>query len=274
MVISKREGRIITSMKRGYVHLWRKLWDHPVWREDRVFSRAEAWIDIIMWANGMDKEIIFDGKPFLIKRGQLLSSQRKLASRWHWGKTKTRDFLKYLQKHDHSIELISDHKKTLITLLNYELYNPLSNVEATTENDTQATTERPLKDHRQATTKKVKRKGSKNLSKEYFDFVDLLIEKMLQNDEKAKVPTTDKKRENWANDFRLLIEEDKRPPEEVRKILIWCQDDGFWQGNILSAAKFRKQYPALRLGMKGKQGVSKLDPAELTRKEMSKDDSN
>ena len=35
-------------MDRGYFPLWRKFQDHAFWIEPRVFSKAEAWIDILM----------------------------------------------------------------------------------------------------------------------------------------------------------------------------------------------------------------------------------
>lgn len=119
-----------------------------------------------------------------------------------------------------------------------------------------------------ALQKKRKKTIQKILNKEYFDLVDLLIEKMLQNDPKAKVPNTEKKRNDWANNFRLLIENDKRPLQEAKDVLSWCQDDSFWRANILSAGTFRKKYPKLRLQMGAKQKPYKPDPAELTRKEM------
>ena len=143
-------------MNLGYIKLHRKIWDHPFWREKRKFSRAEAWIDLILMANGKDKEVIFDGRPILIKRGQLLTSQRQLAARWRWSKTKTADFLKISSKHDHLIEIISDRKKSIITILKYYKYNPLPDDEKTTEFEAKKTTERPQKDHRLVPNNKVK----------------------------------------------------------------------------------------------------------------------
>lgn len=131
------------GMEKGYFRLWRKFWDGPLWGERRNFSRAEGWIDLLMHANGKDKRVIFDGKPLLIKRGQFLSSERKLAERWGWSKTKTRLFLFYLQNSDHSIRVISDHKKSIITIVNYDTYNPPPQRKKTTETDTKKTTERP-----------------------------------------------------------------------------------------------------------------------------------
>jgi len=87
------------------------------------------------------------------------------------------------------------------------------------------------------------------ISPEFFSLMDLLIEKMKENDPKAKIPKTQKQREKWANDFRLLVEKDKRPIEEIKGVLEWCQADSFWRTNILSTRSFRNQYPKLRLRM-------------------------
>jgi hypothetical protein len=47
--------------------------------------------------------------------------------------------------------------------------------------------------------------------------------------------------------MRLLLERDKRSVEEIIVVIDWCQADGFWKSNILSAAALRKQYDKLRL---------------------------
>jgi len=93
----------------------------------------------------------------------------------------------------------------------------------------------------------------KFLKAEFFDLVDLLSEKMKRNDPLAKTPKTEKQREKWANEFRLLVEKDKRPIEEIKGVLEWSQGDSFWKGNILSPAKLREKYPQLRLKMLEKQ---------------------
>lgn len=72
---------------------------------------------------------------------------------------------------------------------------------------------------------------------------------MKQNDPNAKIPRTEKQCQEWANQFRLLVERDGRPIDEVKEVLIWSQGDSFWKGNILSATKLREKYAQLRLRM-------------------------
>jgi hypothetical protein len=46
-----------------------------------------------------------------------------------------------------------------------------------------------------------------------------------------------------------MIRVDKRDPKIIEKLIPWCQQDSFWQNNILSTAKLRAQYDQLLLKM-------------------------
>ena len=75
----------------------------------------------MLLANHEDKEIIFDNHKTTVKRGQYLCSVRKLSSRWHWGKTKTLNFLRLLEEFER-IERKADSRRTLITIIKYDVY--------------------------------------------------------------------------------------------------------------------------------------------------------
>ena len=61
--------------------------------------------------------------------------------------------------------------------------------------------------------------------------------------------------EVWASEIRKLRELDKQTPEEIEKVIKWCQDDDFWKSNILSTTKLRKQFPTLLVQMNKKAKV-------------------
>jgi predicted phage replisome organizer len=54
--------------------------------------------------------------------------------------------------------------------------------------------------------------------------------------------------QKWRDEFRKIVEIDKRNLVELREIIDWATKDSFWQINILSPSKLRKQY--VQLGMK------------------------
>ena len=74
------------------------------------------------------------------------------------------------------------------------------------------------------------------LSKFLFSFIK-------KRDPKAKKPNYQK----WGSYIDKLIRIDKRTPEEIEAIIEWCQNDSFWQDNILSTEKLREKFTQLKL---------------------------
>jgi len=55
---------------------------------------------------------------------------------------------------------------------------------------------------------------------------------------------------DWANDFRLLVETDKRAPPIVKDVLLWLKngsgkDQEFWRRTVSSASGFRRNFPTM-----------------------------
>lgn len=55
--------------------------------------------------------------------------------------------------------------------------------------------------------------------------------------------------QSWARDFDKVNRLDGHSWDDIGTVLTFSQNDSFWQGNILSGAKFRKQYDQLYLKM-------------------------
>ena len=81
-----------------------------------------------------------------------------------------------------------------------------------------------------------------------------LGELMLGNDPEAKLPKTQKQKDTWVQAMERLHRIDSRPWQEINDVLDWCQKDHFWHDKILSAPKFRIQFPKLRLAMRRGNG--------------------
>ncbi len=73
----------------------------------------------------------------------------------------------------------------------------------------------------------------------------LLFERIKTRNPKHKKPNL----QSWAEDVRKTIELDDRTNDEYLQVLEWSQRDLFWQTNILSPAKLRKQFDTLTLQM-------------------------
>lgn len=105
----------------GWISLHRSIENHWLYEEDRKFSKFEAWIDLLLMVNHKDNKTVHGGKLMLIKRGQRITSLRKLSEKWQWSMTKVDRFLKLLED-DGMIVLKKDAQKTLITIVNYGVY--------------------------------------------------------------------------------------------------------------------------------------------------------
>lgn len=118
-------------MQQGWLKIHRKILDNFLW-EDRPFSRGQAWIDLILIANHEDKTTIFNGNVVEIKRGQKMTSLRKLSDRWGWSITKTKKFLEVLQS-EKMLTYKSNSKNTVYAIVNFNNYQEKQEYKNNTE---------------------------------------------------------------------------------------------------------------------------------------------
>lgn len=117
-------------MAEGWILLHRKLQENPIWTSSQPFDMRSAWVDLLMLVNHADVETVFDYKPFVVHRGQYLTSVRKLSTRWSWSKDRVLKFLRLLE----SLGMIhkeSTNQRTLITIENYDVYQDCQDTERT-----------------------------------------------------------------------------------------------------------------------------------------------
>ena len=88
----------------------------------------------------------------------------------------------------------------------------------------------------------------------------LLFNKIKERDSKHKEVNLQK----WSSHIDKLHRLDKREFTEIESVVSWCQSNSFWQNNILSTDKLRKQFDKLYLQMKAdkpKENISETIPA-------------
>lgn len=139
-------------MKKGWISLHRTIMDHWLWN-DGQFSKAQAWIDLLMMANHASTAFPVGNEIVLVERGQLITSEEKLMKRWGWSKTKVRAFLDILQK-DQMLIRKSDRRKTTLTICQYDTFQESQ------------TTKKPQKDLRKTTKDKQTIKTNKENNEE------------------------------------------------------------------------------------------------------------
>ena len=75
--------------RKGWVKLWHKLADDPLWLEE-PFTKGQAWVDLLLLASTPDSE----------RPGAVNCSLRYLARRWRWSRDKVSLFLKRLEENE------------------------------------------------------------------------------------------------------------------------------------------------------------------------------
>jgi len=125
------EDILSEDKKYGFIKVNRKYFESDYWQEKRVFSRAEAWLDLIQLARWQQQS---SGRQFIKslskhvewQRGQIIGSIRFLSKRWDWSRGKVENFLADLKKREMVVIDVSDGIQR-ITLTNYERYNDMEN---------------------------------------------------------------------------------------------------------------------------------------------------
>ena len=124
-------------MDKGWIKLNRKIQDHWIWSDHEY---AFAWMDLLLMANHDDKKILVDKKPVIIKRGQTLTSIKKLSARWGWGRNRVYRFLGALER-DNMIIRDGTPNGTTLTIVNYGKYQSKGNTNGTSHGTPDGTTD-------------------------------------------------------------------------------------------------------------------------------------
>ena len=196
----------------GWISLHRKILENPILNRSRVYSNFEAWIWLLLKANHKDNKFMLGSELVKVKKGSMITSQKKLCRQFRWGSTKLRNFLKVLQK-DKMLLLETNTQSTQITICNYESYQ-----DSQISNKTQTTHAQHTNNTRTKTNNKDNKDNKVNniiTNKEYLDkygydmlkaFVDYWTEKKPNGrKEKWDMEKTfdiDLRLQKWAkNDF-------------------------------------------------------------------------
>jgi hypothetical protein len=105
----------------GWIALYRKIRDHPFFRERRNFSRFEAWIDLLLRASHEEKDFKLGKHMVHIKQGEFVTSEYHLAQAWGWPRSKVHRFLRALEV-DHTLDHKSTSKWTTFRIVNWDSY--------------------------------------------------------------------------------------------------------------------------------------------------------
>ena len=259
----------------AFIKIDRNFFEGKYWKQKRVFSQAEAWIDLVRTARfeiEPETRILSSGRYITIKRGEIHPSIRFLAERWSWGNDKVKRFLDAAIS-EQAVERRTEQGESIITLLNYDIYNPVGDESQTpnrTPNRTPIDTPTEHPSIHQPNTNKYKLKNirtkeyKKNILSEinsddfpeinsdYLEITKAFHALFRNNLLEAGASTTviDKAKGTWIDPIRLMIESDGYTIDDLREVFQFLKKDVFWKQNILSTSKLREQMHKLKLKIK------------------------
>jgi len=222
-------------MNEGYVKIYRKTVTSQVFQNEGLFK---VWMWCLLKANHEGRWVsVKSGKgstEVWIGPGQFIFGRKSAAKEL---KMKPSTVWKRIVKlkNMRNLNIESNSQYSIITLVNWEFY------QGGLEKGTSKVT---AKEQPRNTNKNVKKNIFRPNSDE-FRLSELLLNLILE-----RRPTwKNRDLQKWAQHVDYMIRLDNRDPEEIQKVIEWCQADTFWQNNILSTAKLREQFDQLALKM-------------------------
>lgn len=233
----------------GWIKVYRSVRDHWLW-ENGNERYAKWWIDILMMVNHESHKVLVNGKLIEIAAGERLTSINKLATQWGATRRTVDRFLELLADDDMISFNKSRENGTTLKVLHYTDYqqSEAKSVKGSAQATAQGMAQRTTHKQEPKNDKNEKKEDSQHSRKrEYADDSPEMIEavylweKIKDNNPEHRKPNL----QSWADDVRKMNELDHRPFEKIHKMIDWCQRDGFWSTNILSAAKLRSKYDTM-----------------------------
>ena len=208
----------------GWIKIHRSITNHWLYTEKRVYSRLEAWYDIIMTVNYVDNKTVIKGRLYDVKRGGSTLSFESWGRRWNWDKSKVRRFFALLEK-DKMIELKCDNTTTHLTVCNYDSYQGERNADETQTN------RKRNSDKTNIRNKELKEENTyrqfKHLSLSFDEFnklcieytkqqIDDILDQIENNANNKKYSSLYLTAKNWLG--RNKVESEPISPEELKAI--------------------------------------------------------
>lgn len=114
---------------KGWISIHRKIKGKGWWKDSHY---VHLWVHILLSANHEESEFMWNGEIMKVKRGQFITGRKALSKETGIQESKIERILKLFVK-EQQIEQQTTTKYRLITIRNYNTYQPLNNKRTTNE---------------------------------------------------------------------------------------------------------------------------------------------
>ncbi|WP_423135892.1 hypothetical protein [Morganella morganii] len=258
---------------KGFALIHRQFMDSRLYRDSQA---VHLWLHLILKANHTDEEVNTDIGMMIVRRGQMITGRPTLVSETFIPDNKVKSLLRTFESKG-MINIESKGRKfSLISIVKYDDFQsqncptdvqqmsnantsknaPLSDVCPTDVQrlsinnnnilNTNVFNDRPRIS--KSSPRKVKPeaavsspKGDKWGTADDLKAAQWIFQLITRISPSAKTPNWS----GWANDVRLMREQDNRTHSDICQMFKFANQDGFWKSNILSPAKLREKWTQL-----------------------------
>ncbi len=258
---------------KGFALIHRKFMDSRLYRDSQA---VHLWLHLILKANHTDEEVNTDIGMMIVRRGQMITGRPTLVSETFIPDNKVKSLLRTFESKG-MINIESKGRKfSLISIVKYDDFqsqNCPTNVQRMS--NANASENEPLSDvcptdvqrlsinnnnilntnvfnDRPRISKSSPRKakpeaavsspkGDKWGNADDLKAAQWIFQLITRISPSAKTPNWS----GWANDVRLMREQDSRTHSDICQMFKFANQDSFWKSNILSPAKLREKWTQL-----------------------------
>lgn len=227
-----------------FLMLSRGYFDHALWAEERVYSRAEAWLDLVRMAAWNGHKRLIGVTMVDIPRGGIVAAERFLSDRWMWSRTKVRAFIDLLES-ERMVTRKKDQGISVISLCNYERFNTPKNQEKTKKEPRQDHDKTKVEEDIEEEDVERRRAPKKEAEGDHAEFIRRWSEEFPKHHHGEAYLFQGAK--DGAAVSRLLKACGKTP-EELERVFVaaWKHSDLFNCKNAASIARFVGSYNEIR----------------------------
>lgn len=258
---------------KGFALIHRQFMDSRLYRDSQA---VHLWLHLILKANHTDEEVNTDIGMMIVRRGQMITGRPTLVSETFIPDNKVKSLLRTFESKGMINIEPKGRKFSLISIVKYDDFQsqncptdvqqmsnantnknaPLSDVCPTDVQrlsinnnnilNTNVFNDRPRIS--KSSPRKAKPeaavsspKGDKWGTADDLKAAQWIFQLITKISPSAKTPNWS----GWANDIRLMREQDSRTHSDICQMFQFANRDSFWKSNILSPAKLREKWTQL-----------------------------
>jgi len=234
----------------GWIKLHRRIIDHWIWQDPEYLR---MWIYLLLDVNHEDRKVVWNKNVIEVKRGEKITSLKKLSEEFNCSRGKVRHFLKLLVN-DTMIYAISNTNYTHIKVCNYDNYQIIQHTD-----DTLTTHPRHTDDTLDDTNKNDKNDKNDKKKREYAPAVFMTEEEY----QKLVTELGNDLTKEYMKDLSLYLQsKGKRYKSHYATILAWHRKDE-------KEGKVRKPADDERKEKWEKKAEPKLTPEQIERNKLN-----